>query len=59
MEDDLKSLELHAKCFRGLLYIEIVERLKSEGKAVKGFTELSLNVAYMTVLRNIKLPSLI
>lgn len=44
---------------RIILYIEIVDRLKSEGKAVKGFTEESLNVAYMTVLRNIKLASLI
>lgn len=59
MEDGLKSLELFAQCSRGLLYIDLVDRLKSKGENVKGFIENSLNVAYMTVLRYITLASLI
>lgn len=59
MEDGLKTLELFAQCSRGLLYIELVDRLKSKGENIKEFIENSLNVVYMTVMRYITLASLI
>lgn len=59
MEDGLKSLELLAQYSRGLLYIELVARLKSKGEKVKNFIENSLNVTYVTALRYISLASLI
>lgn len=59
MENRLKSFVLFSQCSRGLLYIELVNKLKSGEKSVKDFVEKSLHVSYVTVMRYITLASLI
>lgn len=60
-EDGLKALTLFVQYSRGLLYIELVDKLKEKGQGLKEFVEKSdgLNVSHMTILRYMTLASII
>lgn len=60
IEEGLKSITLVVQFSRGLLYIELVDRLKKEGQCLRDFVESSnLNVSFMTVYRYITVATLI
>ncbi len=59
-EEAVRAMFLIAQYSRGLLYLELGEKLKREGKSIKEFVEGgNLPVAYITVLRYMTLATIV